>query len=259
MRAGRQQGLKERVQAAAPDGVLRAPLPRGNVTTAQVFDVLNVGAGADGTAGSPLISCYLTGKELRAVLEVDATVSTLMPEAQLYLSGVDYSFNTHRMFFNKVTGASLTQTGEAPENGTLYRVVTSLYCGQMLSTVRDRSFGLLSIVPKDENGQPATNLEDYILYDSSGHELKEWYALAAYLQSFGQGGIPTSYAWPDGRKDVSSSWNPIELIKSPSPLTIGVLLLAAALIAAVALLVRALVRRRRSGRYGGYRRRRFFK
>ena len=105
--------------------------------------------------------------------------------------------------------------------------MTSLYCGQMLSTVRDRSFGLLSIVPKDENGQPATNLEDYILYDSSGHELKEWYALAAYLQSFGQGGIPTSYAWPDGRKDVSSSWNPIELIKSPSPLTIGVLLLAA--------------------------------
>ena len=245
--------------ALTADGVLRAPLPRGNVTTAQVFDVLNVGAGADGTAGSPLISCYLTGKELRAVLEVDATVSTLMPEAQLYLSGVDYSFNTHRMFFNKVTGASLTQTGEAPENGTLYRVVTSLYCGQMLSTVRDRSFGLLSIVPKDENGQPATNLEDYILYDSSGHELKEWYALAAYLQSFGQGGIPTSYAWPDGRKDVSSSWNPIELIKSPSPLTIGVLLLAAALIAAVALLVRALVRRRRSGRYGGYRRRRFFK
>ncbi len=245
--------------ALTADGVLRAPLPRGNVTTAQVFDVLNVGAGADGTAGSPLISCYLTGKELRAVLEVDATVSTLMPEAQLYLSGVDYSFNTHRMFFNKVTGASLSQTGQSPESGKLYRVVTSLYCGQMLSTVRDRSFGLLSIVPKDENGQPVTNLEDYILYDSSGHELKEWYALAAYLQSFGQDGIPTSYAWPDGRKDVSSSWNPIELIKSPSLLTIGALLLAAALIAAVVLLVRALVRQKRSGRYGGYRRRRFFK
>ena len=245
--------------ALTADGVLRAPLPRGNVTTAQVFDVLNVGAGADGTAGSPLISCYLTGKELRAVLEVDATVSTLMPEAQLYLSGVDYSFNTHRMFFNKVTGASLSQTGQSPESGKLYRVVTSLYCGQMLSTVRDRSFGLLSIVPKDENGQPVTNLEDYILYDSSGHELKEWYALAAYLQSFGSGGIPTSYAWPDGRKDVSSSWNPIELIKSPSLLTIGVLLLAAVLVAAVVMLVRALVRRKRSGRYGGYRRRRFFK
>lgn len=249
----------EPVIALTADGVLRAPLPRGSITTAQVFDVLNVGAGADGTAGSPLISCYLTGKELRAVLEVDATVSPWMPEAQLYLSGVDYSFNTHRMLFNKVTEAVLTQTEEAPEGGTLYRVVTSLYCGQMLQTVKDRSFGLLSIVPKDENGQPVTNLEDYILYDSSGHELKEWYALASYLQTFGQDGIPTSYAWPDGRKDVSSSWNPIELIKSPSLLTIGVLLLAAVLIAVLVLLVRALVRRRRSGRYGGYRRRRFFR
>ena len=39
----------------------------------------------------------------------------------------------------------------------------------------------------------------------------------------------------------------------------GIVLLAAVLIAAVVLLVRALVRRKRSGRYGGYRRRRFFK
>ena len=250
---------EEPIIALTADGVLRAPLPRGELTTAQVFEVLNVGAGADGTAGSPLVSCHLTGKELRAVLEVDATVATLMPEAQLYLSGVDYSFNTHRMFFNKVTRSALTQTGESLESGQLYRVVTSLYCAQMLSAVEERSFGLLSIVPRDENGEPITNLEDYILYDGSGHELKEWYALASYLQTFGQDGIPTSYAWPDGRKDVSSSWNPIELIKSPNLFTIGVLLLTVLLAALLVLMVRSLVRRRRSGRYGGYRRRRFFK
>ena len=245
--------------AVTASGVLRAPLPKGDITTAQAFDVLCVGSGGDGTAGSPLVSCYLTGKELRAVLEVDASVSVLMPNAQLYLSGLDYSFNVHRMFFNKVTEAQLTQTGEAPESGRLYRVVTSLYCGQMLATVKDRSFGLLSIVPKDENGEPITDLESRILRDSSGQEIKEWYALAAYLQTFGQDGIPTDYAWPDGRKEVSASWNPIELIKSPSLLTVGVLLLAAALIAAAVCLVRGLVRRRRSGRYGGYRRRRLFK
>ena len=115
--------------------------------------MLNVGSGADGTAGSPLVSCYLTGKELRAVLEVDATVSTLMPEAQLYLSGAGVLPSTSAaMPFNKVTQAVLPQTGEGPESGQLYRVVTSLYCGQMLSAVRERSFGLLSIVPKDESG-----------------------------------------------------------------------------------------------------------
>ena len=193
------------------------------------------------------------------MLEVDASIAPLMPEAQLYASGVEYSFNTHRMFLNKVTDVRLTQTGEAPDSGRLYRVVTSLYCAQMLSTVQERSFGLLSIVPKDESGQPVASLEDCILYDSSGRELKEWYALAAYLQSFGSEEIPTSYAWPDGRKTVSRSWNPIELIKSPSFLTIGVLLLGAAIVAGAVFLVRALLRRRRSGRYGGYRRRKFFR
>ena len=252
------EGTEVPTVALTAAGVLRAPLPKGELTTAQVFEVLCVGSGADGSAGSPLVSCYLTGKELRAAMEVDASIAPLMPEAQLYFSGADYSFNTHRMFLNKVTGARLTQTGEKPESGQLYRVVTSLYCGQMLSAVKDRSLGLLSIVPKDENGEPIADLESRILRDPSGHEIKEWYALAAYLQSFGQDGVPTSYAWPDGRKEVSRSWNPIELIKSPSLLTVGVLLLGALAIAAAVFLVRSLIRRRRSGRYGGYRRRRFF-
>ena len=244
--------------ALTASGVLRAPLPKGEITTAQAFEVLCVGSGGDGSAGSPLVTCYLTGKELRAALEVDASISPMMPEAQLYFSGVEYSLNTHRMFLNRVTGARLTQTGEKPESGALYRVVTSLYCGQMLSAVKDRSLGLLSIVPKDEAGEPITDLESRILVDSSGKEIKEWYALAAYLQSFGPDGIPTTYAWPDGRKDVSRSWNPIELIKNPSLLTVGILLLAAAIVAGVVFLVRGLIRRRRNGRYGGYRRRGFF-
>ena len=239
-------------------GVLRAPLPRGTVTTAQVFEVLCVGTGADGTAGSPLISCYLTGKELRAALEVDASVSTRMAEAQLYFAGVEYSFNTHRMFLNKVMDARLTQTGETLEKDQLYRVVTSLYCGQMLGTVKERSFGLLSIVPKDESGAPIQDLTTRVLRDPSGYEIKEWYALASYLQTFGMEGIPTSYAWPDGRKEVSHSWNPIELMRNPNLLTIGVLLLMVLAAAAGVLLIRAFVRSRRNRRYGGYRRRGWF-
>ena len=35
--------------------------------------------------------------------EIDASVTPLMPEAQLYLSGLEYSFNTRRMIFDRVT------------------------------------------------------------------------------------------------------------------------------------------------------------
>ena len=196
--------------AVTAAGVLRAPLYSGDVTVSQAFDVLSLGVGADGTSGYPLVGVYLTGKELRAVLEVDASVTPIMPEAQLYLSGIAYSFNTHRMFFNRVTQAAMQAPAFAGgsagpvriEDDRLYRVVTGMYSAQMLGTVKEKSFGLLNIQPKDENGQPVTDFTQYILRDKNGNEIKEWYALASYLASFGEDGLPDSYAFSDGRKDV---------------------------------------------------------
>ena len=84
-----------------------------------------------------------------------------------------------------------------------------------------------------------------------------WYALAAYLQSFWDEGVPERYGMPkgDGRKSVDRSWNPIELLRSPNWITLVTLLAAAAVLAAAVLLVRALVRRVRRRRYGGGRKR----
>ena len=244
------------------DGVLRAPLNAGELTVSQAFDVLSMGVGEDGTSGYPLISCYLTGKELKAVAEIDASVSLIMPEAQLYLSGLDYSFNTHRMFFNRVTelqpAPELEPSGRLQDD-RLYRVVTGMYLAQMLNTVQDRSFGLLSIVPKDAQGEPVTDFSDHIVRDRYGNELKEWYALAAYLQSFGEEGLSDTYAGPDGRKDVSHSWNPIELLRNPSWITFVALFVLALAVALAALLARWIIRGRRSRRYGGgYRPRRWW-
>ena len=72
--------------AVTADGVLRAPLRTGEITTSQAFDVLSMGVGADGTSGFPLVEVYLTGKEVKAAMEVDASVTPIMPTAQLYIS-----------------------------------------------------------------------------------------------------------------------------------------------------------------------------
>ena len=253
--------------AVTASGVVRAPLYAGDITVSQAFDVLSMGEGETGTSGYPLVSCYLTGKELRAVLEVDASVTPLMPEAQLYLSGIQYSFNVHRMFFNRVTEANLLEPplagpsnfqGQVPlEEDGLYRVVTGMYCAQMLSTVKETSFGLLSIVPKDEEGQAITDFSQRILRNASGGEIKEWYALAAYLRSFGEDGLSQRYASGDGRKEVSRSWNPVELVKHPSWISLVAWLVLALVVAGAVLLVRGVIRWRRNRRYGGYHRRWF--
>lgn len=59
------------------DGVLRANLPAGDLTAAMAFDVLSMGVGEDGTSGFPLVAVYLTGKELKAAMEVDASVTPI--------------------------------------------------------------------------------------------------------------------------------------------------------------------------------------
>lgn len=246
--------------AVTAAGVLRAGLYAGPVTVSQAFDVLSMGVGSDGTSGFPLVSCYLTGRELKAVAEVDASVTPLMPAAQLYIAGLEYSFNTHRMFFNRVTDCRYVNGNNSCEieDDQLYRVVTGMYSAQMLGTVKEKSLGLLSLEPKMADGSPVTDFEDCILYDKNGNELKEWYALAAYLASFGEEGLPSRYAAPDGRKEVSRSWSPVQLLKNPSWITL-VTLLGIVLAAGLAVfLVRWAVRAKRRRRYGGSRRRRWF-
>ena len=237
------------------DGVLRANLPAGDLTAAMAFDVLSMGVGEDGTSGFPLVAVYLTGKELKAAMEVDASVTPIMPAAQLYMSGAKYAFNTKRMFFNRIYDTALTDVtfhetgmGNAYEidDNALYRVVTGMYSAQMLGTVKSKSMGLLSLEPKQADGAPVTDFADCILYDENGNELKEWYALAAYLEQFGEDGLPDRYADPaNGCKQVSDSFAPGQLLAGWNGITWVVLGIVLLILALILLLIRSL--RRRSG------------
>lgn len=242
---------EEPLVAVTAGGVLRAPLPAGALTTAQAFDVLSMGVGEDGTSGYPLVSCYLTGKELKAVAEIDASVTPIMPEAQLYTSGLEYVFNPHRMIFDRVFDASLYHAAngerfrEPIDDDQLYQVVTGMYLARMLTTVEDKSFGLISLTPKNAEGEPIADFSQYVVREAGGGEIKEWYALAAYLQHFGEDGLPDRYAQPDGRKEVSRSWNPVELVRSPGWITLAALAVLLLVVAGAALLGRWIVRRQR--------------
>lgn len=274
----------ENLEADAPDvttisvtadGVLRAPLRSGELTTTQAFDVLSMGVGSDGTSGFPLVAVYLTGRELKAAAEVDASVTPIMPAAQLYMSGMEYSFNTNRMFFNRVMDARfyhesvwseyapvLGDPDAISENMTvthvdrqwseieddeLYRVITGMYSAQMLGTVKSKSMGLLSLEPKMADGSPVTDFNECILRDGDGNEIKEWYALAAYLQSFGEEGMPERYdsLQGDGRKLVLDDWGFYSLTVNLNWISWLVLAAAILLILLVVLIVRVVIRRRR--------------
>ncbi len=251
--------------AVVGDGVLRAPLLTGPITVSNAFDVLSMGVGSDGTSGFPLVGCYFTGKELKAAAEVDASVTPIMPAAQLFFSGMTHSFNMHRMFFNRVTDVKLKDapfvnsfsgTGNLEEikDDQLYRVITGMYSAQMLGTVKSSSMGLLSLEPKMADGSPVTDFETCILRDQNGNEIKEWYALAAYLESFGEDGIPNTYADTDGRKDVSHSWSPAQMVKNLNWISLVTLAVLILVVALVVVLVRHFLYAKKGRRYGSSKR-----
>ena len=215
-------------------GVVRETIPIGPVRVSDVFNAASLGVGTEGE----LISIYVTGSDLMNVLEVDASVYPLMNSAQLFLSGIEYRFNTNRMIFNKVDYAMLRRndgTLEAIEPDKLYRVVTGMYAGQMLGNVEATSMGLLTITPREADGTPIdpARFVEYVVRDENGVPVKEWYAIASYLDRMDES-MDEQYAQPDGRKVIYSSWNPVKLLRNANKFT---WILLAAIVVLVLLVV----------------------
>lgn len=237
-----QNGIEVDVALTA-SGVVRESLPLGDVTVSDVFNASSLGVGTEGE----LVAIYVTGTDLKNALEVDASVQPLMSGAQLFMSGVEYSFNTNRMLFNKVDYAMLRKadgTLEAIEDEKLYCVVTGMYAGQMLGNVETSSFGLIKITPRDAEGNPiaTSDLVNYVVRDENGMALKEWYAISSYLMAMG-GEMDDLYAQPDGRKVVYSSLNPVDLLKNANKFTYILLAVILILVLLVTVITRAIVRK----------------
>ena len=224
-------------------GVIRGSLPVGNVTVSDVFNAASLGVGTEGE----LIGIYVTGKDLKNAIELDASVQPLMKSAQLFMSGVEYSFNRNRMIFNKVDYAMLQNedgTLTKIENDKLYFIVAGMYMGQMLGSVEETSMGILTVTPRDENGNPiaVSDLVNYVVKDENGNPLKEWYAIADYLDSM-EGDLDSRYAQPDGRKVVYKSLNPVKLIRNANIFTYIVLVLILGIVTAIVFITRAVARK----------------
>jgi hypothetical protein len=127
------------------------------------------------------------------------------------------------MFFNRVDYAMLRRNDgslEKIEDDKMYKVVAGMYAGQMLGSVKEKSFGLLSVTPRDQDGNPIASDEmvNCVVKDANGNAVKEWYAISSYLLEM-NGQMDEAYASTDGRKVVYTSWNPVSLLKNANVFT----------------------------------------
>ena len=210
--------------AIQPLGNIRDRLLRGPVRVEDVFRVLSLGLGPDGMPGYPLMTVYLNGSEVKRLLEVETTISGIKRDAHLQMSGVRFRYNPHRLPFDRVTEILVESSDgswQPPAADRLYRIVLNSYTAQMVDYVSRVSHGLLVMTPKRADGSQMKDWKEGIVYERGAQgdrEIKEWIALARYMERFsdedgdGVPDIPLLYLKPEGRIVVEPSWNPLRLI-----------------------------------------------
>jgi len=215
--------------ALQPLGVIRDSLLKGKITVSDVFRVLSLGIGPDRIPGYPLVSFYISGKELKDILEVHTTIAPMhKKDAYLQVSGVKFTYNPRRIWFDRVTSVLVEDEKgvyQPLDQAKLYRACANLYTAALIDYVSSVSFGLIHVLPKDSSGRRLTDLNTAIVYMKKTGELKEWLALALYLRSFQQpqrsqtAKIPLKYSKPEGRYLAQPSCNPVRIFSKGNILT----------------------------------------
>lgn len=207
-------------------GIIRGTFNSGKITESDVFDSLSHDKTPSGRDGDTLVSMYFTGRELKTIVEIDASLSDFRTDERIYCSGISYAFNPHRVILNKMNDiwlstAMLQDSRTEIENNELYRVIMDMASAETLLSINESSHGFMEIVPKRKDGSYITNYDDSIVYKADGSELKNYEAVSQYLNSFekhadGYSYIPKYYANAHSRKVIDSSTNVIALLKHPN-------------------------------------------
>jgi 5'-nucleotidase / UDP-sugar diphosphatase len=193
---------------------------RGAVTAYDLARATGLGSGPEGTPGYPVVSVWLTGGEVRRVLEVSVLLSGLMGSSYyLQVSGLEARYDPGRAVLARIpvkgtpipSGRAVLEAHRTGTDGrvplargdtALYHVVTERYVASFLPMV-GRVVPSLAVVPKTRDGAPIAELDDAIVR-RDGRELKVWQAVLehAAAQPAGADGEPwiaAAYAAPQGR------------------------------------------------------------
>jgi len=240
-------------------GTIRSSIKKGDITVADAFEICSLGVGSDKSAGHPLVAVYISGKEMKLLTELDASLGPIVSSVKMSYSGACYKFNTKRIILDRVTDVKLQKRDgslEEFEDDRLYKVVANMYAINMLGMLNGLTKGILSITTKYADGTPVEDPYTAVMRDKNGQEIKEWTALTDYLGSFeknadGVSELPEKYSAPLGRK-VKYEEGGWARVSNPGVATnimqIALLILLAVLIVlitVIVLIVKRIRRRRR--------------
>ena len=90
-------------------GVLRDRILPGKLTAPDIFRVMSLGSGKDNVPGYALARMYITGKELKSVLEILQIAYKSSPDNYCYYSGFSVKYNPEKGLFRKIKKIDIIQ------------------------------------------------------------------------------------------------------------------------------------------------------
>ncbi|MCH4223338.1 MAG: bifunctional metallophosphatase/5'-nucleotidase [Solobacterium sp.] len=248
--AYQEAGGTEQAIGIGAKGIIRDNLYAGDITLGDVYNVVSLGKGKDGLVGYPLAVGYVYGSELRELCEIDCSIGKeLRQDVQLYFSGMKYTYSESRVVLNRVEDVYIENSDgswSAVDDNQLYPVVCNYYMAQMMPAVTDMSYGLLSITIKDSSGNPINDLQETVLHDADGKEVKEWTSLVSYLKSLGDT-VPDTYQTAREGK-TAEGFNLLKYFSHTSKvgwIIYGVIIALVLIIVLIVLGIRKLLRKRK--------------
>ncbi|MCX6328296.1 MAG: 5'-nucleotidase C-terminal domain-containing protein [Bacteroidia bacterium] len=173
-------------------GVLFDKICVGVQTAPDIFRVVSLGSGYDEVPGYPLSRLYVTGKELKSILEILLVAYKSSPDNYCYYSGIRVAYDPDKGLLKKIKKIEIIhRDGKAvnvdfsKKNKSLYSITANSYMLEFIGIIKKTSFGLINVVPKDAEGNRVTEMKNAIIDVNDNlegvQEGKEWLALLEFL------------------------------------------------------------------------------
>jgi 5'-nucleotidase/UDP-sugar diphosphatase len=173
-------------------GVIRDKILPGLQSASDIFRIMSMGSGNDDVPGYPLARLYVTGKELKRILEILQIAYKIAPENYCFYSGIRVNYDPDKGMLRKINridivnpDGTMTNVDFSRKNTSLYSITANSYILEFVGIIKKMSFGLINVVPKDESGNPVTDMKKAVIdldeIAEGVQEGKEWLALIEYF------------------------------------------------------------------------------
>jgi 5'-nucleotidase len=175
-------------------GMLFDKILPGLQTAPDIFRVMPLGSGKNNVPGYPLSRLYVTGKELKSILEIMQVAYKSSPDNYCYYSGLRVDYDPEKGLLKKIkkieivhSDGSVVNVNFSKKNKSLYSVTANSYMLEFIGIIKKMSFGLINVVPKDFAGNKVKDMKTAIIDMDENREGvqegKEWLALMEFLSS----------------------------------------------------------------------------